>query len=160
MNRLAEPVSSGRSACQRCPSESMCHRIGLTRRPAKHRHDVCERSPRGEVESPHLRNSAPGGLAPGWSASVLQETGKVFAGLGLKRRIDAVRWVLTRPPGQRRVFDTSRWPSTTSSDWSMPYLIFWSGLDFMAAHPLLGVLYTTTGFGFNHTLDHPLAYRP
>ena len=35
-------------------------------------------------------------------------------------------------------------------------------LDFTAAHPLLGVRYTATGFGLNHALDHPsrIAHKP
>jgi hypothetical protein len=38
-------------------------------------------------------------------ASVLQETGKFFAGLGVNRRIDSIKRVLTPPLGHGRIFD-------------------------------------------------------
>jgi hypothetical protein len=87
----------------------------------------------------------PRGLAPGWSAIVPQETGEVFAALGINRRIDSVRWVPTLPAWHGRIFDVFQLAVDRIICWLRPELLFWSSLDFIL-HPLQGVRYADTGF--------------
>lgn len=47
---------------------------------------------------------AAGRLAPGWSATVLQQTGKVLAGIGVKRRVDRIGWDPMPPVWHGRTF--------------------------------------------------------
>jgi CheY-like chemotaxis protein len=69
----------------------------------------CRAGGRVKVEArwrfPHCRNGTPSGSAPGWSATVPQQTGNSLRGLGPGRRTDSTRWVLALPPWHGRVFD-------------------------------------------------------
>jgi hypothetical protein len=78
----------------------------------------------------------------GWPAIALQQARKVLAGLGVKRRVDGIRWGLLLPPWHGRTFD-----------------VFLLAVDHLA-RLRLRVRYMDNRFRWNRALNHPLAYRP